>query len=240
MTRVSNSSSPETIKSRLCRSALGLAVAVAASAAALQPAQATTVIDAAGDFLATYSGPQNGDLDVLSVGAVQNGTSVTLTANLNGAIGTTSGSVYVWGVNRGAGAQLLTLGTPSVGAGVSFDAVALLFPNLTGAVVTFTGGVASAPVPLAAGAVTGSGSTITGVIPFSMLLTTGFAPANYLYNLWPRDGLATNDQIADFAPNASSFAASVPEPAAWALMIAGLGMTGAALRRRRAAVALNA
>lgn len=235
MMRVSSRRSPATFKSRLCRSALGMAVAVAASAAALQPARATTIVDPAGDFLATYSGPHNGDVDVLSAGAVQNGASVTLTANLNGAIGTTPGSVYVWGVNRGAGAQLLTLGTPSVGAGVSFDAVALLFPDLTGAVVTFSGGVASAPVPLAAGAVMGSGSTITGVIPFSMLPSTGFVPANYLYNLWPRNGLGTNDQIADFAPDASSFMASVPEPSAWALMILGFGITGAALRRRRAA-----
>jgi hypothetical protein len=29
-------------------------------------------------------------------------------------------------------------------------------------------------------------------------------------------------------------AAGVPEPATWTLLIAGLGMTGAALRRRRA------
>jgi hypothetical protein len=33
------------------------------------------------------------------------------------------------------------------------------------------------------------------------------------------------------------FAATVPEPAAWALMIGGFGLAGAALRRRRAAVA---
>ncbi|THD64539.1 MAG: PEP-CTERM sorting domain-containing protein [Phenylobacterium sp.] len=33
-------------------------------------------------------------------------------------------------------------------------------------------------------------------------------------------------------------AGGVPEPSAWALMIAGFGLTGAALRRRRAAVAL--
>jgi hypothetical protein len=234
MMRVSRCSSSEAFKSRLCRSALGIAVAVAASAAALQPARATTIVDPSGDFLGTYTGPHNGDLDVLSASAVQDGTSVTLTANLNGAVGTTAGSAYVWGVNRGAGAQLLTFGTPSVGAGVSFDAVAVLFPNLTGAVVTFTGGMASAPVPLAAGSVTSSGSTITAVVPFSMLLTTGFAPANYLYNVWPRVGLATNDQIADFAPNASSFAASVPEPAAWALMILGFAVTGAALRGRKA------
>ena len=86
MMRVSSCTSSETFKSRLCRSARGMAVAVAASVAALQPARATTIVDPAGDFLATYTGPHNGDLDVLSASAVQNGTSVTLTANLNGAI----------------------------------------------------------------------------------------------------------------------------------------------------------
>lgn len=35
------------------------------------------------------------------------------------------------------------------------------------------------------------------------------------------------------------FASAVPEPGAWALMIAGFGLTGAGLRRRRAAVALE-
>lgn len=216
--------------------ALALALA---TAAVLQPAHAATITDPAGDFLATYSGPHNGDVDAVSVSAVQNGTDVTLTGVLDGALGTTANAAYVFGINRGAGTELLTLGTPSVGAGVFFDAVAVLFPDLTGVVVTFTGGVGSAPAPLPAGAVTASGSSITGVIPFSMLPSTGFTTANYLYNLWPRDGLATNDQIADFAPDASSFAANVPEPGTWALMIAGLGLTGAMVRRRRR-TALNA
>jgi hypothetical protein len=79
------------------------------------------------------------------------------------------------------------------------------------------------------------------VIPLADLPSNGFTAAQYRYNLWPRDGLNTadNGQIADFAPDASSFTASVPEPAAWALMIAGFGLVGAALRRRlptRAAV----
>ncbi|HEY2752600.1 MAG TPA: PEPxxWA-CTERM sorting domain-containing protein [Phenylobacterium sp.] len=211
-----------------------LAASGLASSAAAGPA---TVPDAMGDFLGTFSGPHNGDLDVLSVSAIQNGTDVAFSATLAGPVGTTPGSVYVLGVNRGAGAPLLTLGTPSVGAGIDFDAVALLFPNDTGAVVLFTGGVAGAAVPLAAGAVTVSGSTITGVIPFSMLPSTGFTSANYLYNLWPRDGLATNDQISDFAPDASSFRANVPEPATWAMMLLGFGALGAVLRRRRGELA---
>jgi hypothetical protein len=36
--------------------------------------------------------------------------------------------------------------------------------------------------------------------------------------------------------NIASEAAPVPEPAAWALMIAGFGLAGAALRRRRTVV----
>ena len=36
---------------------------------------------------------------------------------------------------------------------------------------------------------------------------------------------------------AGTFTAGVPEPASWAMLIAGFGLTGAALRRRRAAIA---
>jgi len=44
--------------------------------------------------------------------------------------------------------------------------------------------------------------------------------------------------IADFAPNnATITAGAVPEPATWALLIAGFGGIGAAQRRRRSAVA---
>jgi hypothetical protein len=219
---------------------LGMAIGLAAFSAVLQPAHATTVIDAAGDFLPTYTGPLNGDLDVRSVSARQDGTGVTLSAMLGGAVGATATGVYVWGVNRGAGTQGLLLNSPPVGAGVFFDAVVVLLPNATGQVVAFNAMGPPTTTSLSAGTITVSGDTITGVVPFSLLPSTGFTTANYLYNLWPRSGLASNVQIADFAPDASSFAANVPEPGAWALMIAGLGMVGAALRRRRTAVALGA
>jgi hypothetical protein len=213
--------------------ALALAGALAA-VAATAPSEAAAVADPAGDFLSTYTGPQNGDMDVISVNALDQGGNVTLSAMLNGAVGTTSTGVYVWGVNRGAGQQFLLTGTPPVGAGVFFDAVVILFPNQTGRVVDITGG--GTTTNLAAGAVTVSGNGITGVVPLSLLPTTGFAnPADYVYNLWPRSGLTSNVQIADFAPNASSFAASVPEPGAWAMMIVGFGLLGAMGRRRRRA-----
>lgn len=210
------------------RSALAVALAISALAAT---AHAATETDPVGDFLATYTGPQNGDVDVTSVGALDDGTNVTLTATFNGTIGTTPGAAYVLGVDRGAGLPLFTFQTPSVGAGVIFDAVAILLPGggsfVAGLLPTMT-------APIALSGVTFSGSTVTAVIPLADLPSNGFAPAQYRYDLWPRVGLDPTDnrQIADFAPDASTFTASVPEPAAWALMIAGFGLVGGLLRRR--------
>jgi hypothetical protein len=42
-------------------------------------------------------------------------------------------------------------------------------------------------------------------------------------------------QLQTIAHNRAVLSAAVPEPAAWALLIAGFGLTGAALRRRRRA-----
>ena len=208
-----------------------LGVAALAAAAICGPAGADTVTDLANDFLTTFTGTHNGDLDVISVGAFDDGTNVTLTATLNGDIGTTAGEAYVFGINRGGGLPLLTFGNPSVGAGVNFDAVAVLLPG-GGSFVDLLLPTAQAPVALSD--VTFSGANLRAVVPLSDLPANGFSTDKFLYNLWPRDGLNTmdNGQISDFAPDASSFSATVPEPAAWALLIAGFGLAGAALRRR--------
>jgi hypothetical protein len=214
--------------------AVGAAAALAALALAPGLAQATTVTDPVGDFLPTYTGPLNGDMDVIAAGAVINGTDITFTANFDGTIGTTVGGLYVLGINRGGGLPLLTAGSPSVGAGVNFDAVAVLRPT-GGSTVNIILPTALAPIALPT--VTFSGSSLRAVIPLADLPSNGFTPAQYLFNLWPRDGLGSNVQIADFAPNASSFAASAPEPGAWALMVLGFGALGAMLRRRRTGLA---
>ena len=48
--------------------AVGAAAALAALALAPGLAQATTVTDPVGDFLPTYTGPLNGDMDVIAAG----------------------------------------------------------------------------------------------------------------------------------------------------------------------------
>ena len=212
----------------LCFVALAGAVSIAAT-----PALALT--DAADDFLlATYTGPQAGDLDILSASAAYDGSSFHLSATLAATPGTTPGGIYVWGVNRGAGAPRLTFGMPSVGAGVLFDAVAVMFPDGMGrvAILPAMGPPAITNLP---GLVEVDGNTISASFAASLLPGNGFAPEDYTFTLWSRarvnpltDG--DNAEIADFAP---SLQAAVPEPATWAVMILGFASAGLALRRRR-------
>lgn len=197
--------------------ALALTIAVA-------PAAAMTYTDAANDFLTTYTGPHNGDLDVLQYSASIVGDNFVVSSTMAAAIGMTANAIYVWGVDRGKG-------TAGFGASlgldkVLFDSVIVLRPDGTGLVNLIPGATA-----LAAGSVTISGNTITGTIPIALLPGNGFTAGHYGFNLWPRLNSAGVANIADFAPDNGTFRA-VPEPASWALMIAGFGLVGTTMRRR--------
>lgn len=215
--------------------ATGAAMVAATSASA-------TVIDPAGDLLGTYTGPQSGDMDILSGDVAFDGTSYFLTSTVNGDIGSTTGSIFVWGVNRGSGTPRLTFGTPSVGADILFDAVIVMFPDGTLRVVTIP--LAGAPtINVIAGGTDVAGNMLSATVSLALLGSMGFAPEDYTFSFWSRTRInpaldGTNAEIADFLPS-STFARTVPEPATWLSMLLGFGVIGSVMRKSRKARVLG-
>jgi hypothetical protein len=207
-------------------------LAVLALGVASAPLPASSIVDPAGDFLSSFTvGPKNGDLDVLSAEVFFDGTNFTFTSTENGPIGTTDGSVFVWGVDRGFHQAFFQAFRP----GVLFDVAVVLRPDLTGAVFDFSPTGTVPPVTLAPGSVTVSGNTITGVVPAALLPSKGLQPSDYQVNFWPRVGLdpANNAQISDFAPDNSDIGVTVtPEPATMLSIACGLILLGLVRRRR--------
>lgn len=157
-------------------------------------AQAQAVADAVGDFIPSYTGPKGADLDVVAMQATYNGATFRLDATTNGAIGQTTGGVYVWGFNRGKG----TARFGAIASNVLFDSVIIVDPKGVTTVRDLVTGVATV---LPAGAVTVSGNTLSVVMPASLLTPQGLKTAQFLANLWPRSGLVGNETISDFAPD---------------------------------------
>ncbi|GGC70311.1 hypothetical protein GCM10011504_55150 [Siccirubricoccus deserti] len=167
-------------------------------------------IDSIGDFLETYEGPQNGDLDVIVADAFLTRTDEVVLRGVHAApIGTTDGAAYVWGIDRGAGIELFPTLDPPIGEGVTFDAVVILLPDGTGTLIDLVTGGAT---DLDSSSIKIAGSVISVSLNASLLPSQGLAFEDYGYNLWPRfapEGVdpGDNTQVSDFAPDASTFTA---------------------------------
>ncbi|HEV2570005.1 PEPxxWA-CTERM sorting domain-containing protein [Sphingomonas sp.] len=208
--------------------------AAALALALLGAGSASAATDPLGDFLGTYTGSLSANLDFVSADARFTGTHFNLSLKTAGAIGGLPGSLYVIGINRGAGTpRLNVLSDPDLDPSVRWDSLAVLLPDGTLRVVTFPPAGAPTITPIFGGAVV-NGDTISASVPVALLPTRGFAASSYTFQAWSRlrvnpaaDGL--NSEIADFGPR---IFAAVPEPASWAMMIAGFGLAGWSARRR--------
>ncbi len=214
---------------------------ILASALLLPSLQAmATVTDPQGDYLATYSGPHLGAMDLVAASVVRRATGFEFSVTTNGPVGQTTGQLYVWGINRGAGTPRLSFGSPSIGGNVNFDAVFVMFGNGDARVAAFPAAGPPAITNLP-GVLSLNGNSISGFAPFALLPSRGFAFEDYSFTLWSRQRVnpaldGTNAEVADFLGGAG-FTASVPEPASWAMLLAGFGAVGLVARRRRGALA---
>jgi hypothetical protein len=204
-----------------------LLCAGAVFALAAGSAKAHTVLDPTGDFLPTFvplvPGVDDPDLDVTSLSVAYDSVAnaFLVGATFAGDVDPSKPGLYILGIDTGLGAfhPFGGLGEPNV----AFDQVAVIQKN---GQATLSGHALTATVV---------GDSLMLLIPNQFLVPTGSKPLpqHYGFNLWPRNGLGNNNQISDFAPQNTLFTAA-PEPAAWAVMLAGFGVLGGALRRRRA------
>jgi hypothetical protein len=198
-----------------------LAVVVALGQA--DQAKADVITDPTG-FLPSYTGPQVGALDVIQAGGTFDGTTFHLFATLAGPFSSApAGSSYIWGINTGTGtaAPFASIGSPNV----RFNTAPTLRADGTANNPAFT--------PII------NGNVIELLVPLSALPpSTGFAPQDYTWNLWPRGGangvaIGGNGGIPDFVPdNAMARFTFIPEPATVAVF-SGLALAGAFGYRRR-------
>ena len=204
---------------------LGLAAMSLATAA---QAQSSTVDDGVGDFIPSYTGPHQDDLDVTSLSVSYNASNASflIQSTFAGAIDPSLPGFYAIGVNTGTGnGPFASIGAPDV-----------LFNQVIA--VQKDGSAKIGTTSLAEGSVTIGGNALSVMVPLSMLPTTGFDPTRYGFNIWPRSGAGGLEVISDFAPDDATLAAAagaVPEPAAWSLMLGGFGLIGGVLRGRRPA-----
>ena len=229
-------------------------LAAAALSLGSEAAHAATVTDPAKDILATFhsgAGPFHpGNVDITSFGvnfdaATQD---FSITSGFGGDVDSDNATIFVIGVNTGSATnhpfgpsdtaplvdpdpQDLNRAVDLGGNAISFNRTFIVHQD--GSVSTSGTGpsLANARADI-------NGDTFRVAIPLSDFpaAAKGFLPQDFSFNLWTRNGLGDNHQVADFAlaDRMLTVGGAVPEPASWALMIGGLGLTGAALRRQRA------
>ena len=171
-------------------------------------AQALPFIDSSNDFLPTYTGAKDADLDVVQADVVidPQAQTITFSGTMRGDIDRSSQKLYAFGVDRGRGSVGRDLvfqgplgGEPKIGSGVRFDAVAVL---TAGGQALFFDALNPGFVPQPAVPVKITGNQITATFPLALFASQGAKFKEYTYNLWPRSEVSlANAVVPDFAPD---------------------------------------
>jgi hypothetical protein len=176
------------------------------------------IADPVGDFLPTYTGVQAPGLDVVAheVVLIEEQGRIVFYGKMAGSIAETQAvaGVYLIGVDRGQGTpRFLNPGNspPEIGPNVVWDAIVRVSPNGTGG---FLNSLTGAGTPLDPASITINGDEFTVSVPLSLLVTTDSRPpAEWTYNLWPRNGLGKNVQVSDLAPDDGNSPVHIVAPA---------------------------
>jgi hypothetical protein len=187
------------------------------------------IADPVGDFLPTYTGPHDPGLDVTAHRVMVTQQRVIISGKMAGPIAPTQaiGGLYVIGLDRGQGTPRFRMGTPLVGPNVLFDSVVGINPNGTGQVNDL---IARVVTPLDPADITIDGNEFSFSVPLSLLLSEWTRPpAEWTYNLWPRNGFVPgqNQHISDLAPDDGNSPVRVvppPRTAAAALSLVDMGL----------------
>jgi len=201
------------------------------------PARAALISDPVGDFLPTYTGPQDPGLDVVAHEVIFLADRLSFFARMAGPIAPTQaiGGLVLVGMDRGQGTPRFLGGTPIIGPNVRWDLVVRINPDGTGLVNNQVAGVVT---PLNPADISIDGNEFTASVPLSLLLPAATRPPlEWTYNLWPRNGvvIGQNMHVSDLAPDdGNSPVQAVPEPGLLTLCgIGACGLVGYGWRRRR-------
>src|SRR5262245_18414679 len=212
-------------------SAVTLALPVLAALVLAAPSTAALITDQLGDFLPTYTGPQNPGLDAVAHKVILAGGRLNFFGQMAGPIAPTQlvGGLYLIGVDRGLGTPRFLNSPPApptIGPNVKWDAIVRILPDGTGFYLYTLLGVTT-PLPTSDISIIGNEFNVS--IPVSLMMTSATKPPEeWTYNLWPRNGVGLNVQVSDLAPDdGNSPVHGVPEPASLTLCAIGaLGLLG--------------
>jgi hypothetical protein len=163
------------------------------------------IADPVGDFLPTYTGPQDPGLDVVSHEAVflEDEGRVVFYGKMAGSVAGTQAvnGLYIIGVDRGLGTPRFRSATPVIGPNVTWDSIVRVNANGTG---LFNNILAGVTTPLNPADISINGDEFTASVPLSLMMPSAARPPQeWTYNLWPRNGLVPgqSQNVSDLAPD---------------------------------------